>query len=235
MVVGGELQMPRRKVFTNKVLPKFDNDLDLSIRQRIDGIIKHTGVTLISDGWSSVANKPIINALVSSPVGSYFIEALDTSGETKDAQYIADFINGHIDMFGAEQVTAVCMDGACKASFPIIEAKHTHVSCFFCPTHSLDNFMKNVCSDKDKITIKGDERVFDWGVHLFSDAIEQVCKSAPPASYVHAPPLQIVMLRSAHPPSAGLVRCGMSSNLSLTTTSRWPSTARSAMLWSTSP
>eukprot|EP00967_Tisochrysis_lutea_P053668 scaffold66849_cov28-Tisochrysis_lutea.AAC.1 len=103
------------------------------------GVLTMTGATLISDGWSSCANRPIINALAASPTGVYFIKAVDTLGATKDAVYIADFMKEVIEEFGPENVAAVCMDGACKSSFNAIETAYSHVHCFICPTHSLDN------------------------------------------------------------------------------------------------
>lgn len=48
------------------------------------------------------------------------------------------------------------------------------VCCFICPTHSLDNFMKNVCLDNPVVRIAGDPRVFDWGQTYFSSAIDDV-------------------------------------------------------------
>lgn len=121
LLPGGVLQVPRRKKLTTKILPELDKELDESIRNKIGGIIEHTGVMLMSDGWTNVQNRPILNVIAACPLGSYFIEALDTSGETKDAVFTADFMKGHIKRFGPEKVVAVCMDGACKASFPLIE------------------------------------------------------------------------------------------------------------------
>jgi hypothetical protein len=106
----GGVHLPRRKVITTRELPKFDQELDMKIKDRIAGVVKLCGVTLVSDGWTSTSNRPIINALATTPVGSYFIKAVDTSGKTKDAKYISDFMIGVIDDFGPEDVAAVCMD-----------------------------------------------------------------------------------------------------------------------------
>lgn len=48
------------------------------------------------------------------------------------------------------------------------------VSCFICPTHSLDNFMKNVCLRGSHVRIAGDPRVFDWDQDYFSSTIDYV-------------------------------------------------------------
>jgi len=54
--------------------------------------------------------------------------------------------------------------------------QYPHVFCFICPTHSLDNFLKNVCSDNATIRIKSvrtadDEQSFDWGSDVFAKPI----------------------------------------------------------------
>ena len=121
----------------------------------------------ISDGWTSIQARPIANALLATPAGTMFLQALDTSGSTKDAKFIADFIINIIEARGPENIVAVCMDGACTASFPLITAKYEHVFCFICSAHSFDNFFKNVFSDKIKIKIKSIENVFDWGTDIF--------------------------------------------------------------------
>ena len=98
------------------------------------GLIAEPGALRISDGWTSIQSRPIINALLSTSVGAKFLKAIDTSGHNviKDAQFIADFI---IEMVtyasvGPENGAGVCMDGACKASFSIIEERFPHSHCF---------------------------------------------------------------------------------------------------------
>ena len=150
----GDIKLPYRKGMTSTVLPKVDGDLDKKTRATVLGIVEMTGCLLLSDGWTSTQNRPIINALAATPLGTFFLAALDTSGQTKDADYIAAFIITQIVAFGPDKVTAVCMDGACNSAFAIIEAKFPHISCFICPTHSLDNFMKNICSDQEQISVQ---------------------------------------------------------------------------------
>ena len=136
-----------------------------------------TGGLLISDGWTSIQNRPIINALLSTPVGARFLKAIDTSGQTKDAQYIADFMCDCIIEVGADKTVAVCMDGACRSSFPLIRTTYPHVFCYICPTHSLDNFLKNVCSSNETIRVASvktanDDREFEWGCDVFRKPID---------------------------------------------------------------
>eukprot|EP00967_Tisochrysis_lutea_P078962 scaffold107829_cov22-Tisochrysis_lutea.AAC.1 len=88
----GGVHLPKRKTVTTKILPQFDADLDEKIKARMGVVASRCGVTLMSDGWTSVSNRPIVNALASTPVGSYFIKAIDASGKTKDAKFIGNFM-----------------------------------------------------------------------------------------------------------------------------------------------
>mmetsp|Transcript_32514 Transcript_32514/g.103757 ORF Transcript_32514/g.103757 Transcript_32514/m.103757 type:complete len:479 (+) Transcript_32514:91-1527(+) len=157
IVVGGEdTFMPKRKHMTSKILPVLDNSLNEKIQMKMRGV-SAMGVVLVSDGWTSVSNRPIINALAALPLGLFFLAALDTSGATKDARYIADFMIQHITTYGSADVVGVCMDGVCTSSFPLIEMDFPHIFTYICPTHSLDNYMKNVCCDKEVIRMKNIE------------------------------------------------------------------------------
>mmetsp|Transcript_13081 Transcript_13081/g.37400 ORF Transcript_13081/g.37400 Transcript_13081/m.37400 type:complete len:409 (-) Transcript_13081:33-1259(-) len=67
------------------------------------------------------------------------------------------------------------MDGACTASFPLIALECPSVFSYICPTHSLDNFLKNICSDKAVLRVKGiRDRDFPWGEPFLAKAVEQV-------------------------------------------------------------
>ena len=123
---------------------------------------------------------------------------MDTSGHIKDAQFIADFVCEVIHDKGPENIVAVCMDGACKASFSLITAKYEHVFCFICPAHSVDNFLKNVCSDLDKIKLKSIEGVLDWGTSIFSEPIADTWENIKFVTH-HSKPLSIFRQIAADP------------------------------------
>jgi hypothetical protein len=175
IVVGGEdTFLPKRKHMTSKILPALDDKLTNKIKKQMQGVSAACGAVLVSDGWTSVANRPIINALAALPIDLFFLAALDTSGETKDARYIADFMIKQITAYGSANVVGVCVDGACTSSFSLIEHDFSHVFTYICPTHSLDNYMKNVCCNNTVVRMKGIEGEFDWGEDLFSVTIDKV-------------------------------------------------------------
>jgi hypothetical protein len=195
IVVGGENTfLPKRKHMTSKILPALDDKLTNKIKKQMQGVSAACGAVLVSDGWTSVANRPIINTLAALPLlGLFFLAALDTSGETKDARYIADLMIKRITAYGSANVVVhrrphdQADHGLRQRQrrgrvhgrrvhfiFLIIEHNFPHVFTYICPTHSLDNYMKNVCCNNTVVRMKGIEGEFAWGEDLFSVAIDKV-------------------------------------------------------------
>ena len=71
-----------------------------------------TGFVLGSDGWSDAQSRPLLNFLLCTPRGIKFMRALDTSGNEKNGEFIADKMSEVIDEVGSEHISAVIMDGA---------------------------------------------------------------------------------------------------------------------------
>ena len=83
LLIGADLRMPRRKFFTEKMLPALDDKLDSEVRQKVMSLAQTTGVTIISDGWTSVQSRPIINALASLPPRDGLVDAHAEHGVAK--------------------------------------------------------------------------------------------------------------------------------------------------------
>lgn len=82
------------------------------------------GYTLTSDGWTSVQNRPLLNALAVVPAGAEFIKAIDTSGETKSAEFIAEWLDEVLkEQVDPDQCDLVITDGAssCKKAGLLLE------------------------------------------------------------------------------------------------------------------
>jgi hypothetical protein len=52
-------------------------------------LARSSKATITSDGWSDTRNRPLFNLLMVTPKGKKFFESVDTSGDTKDADFIA--------------------------------------------------------------------------------------------------------------------------------------------------
>ena len=59
------------------------------LKSCIDSSTK-AGSDLTSDGWSDARSRPLLNFFLITPKGAQFIKAVDTSGQSKTDDYIAD-------------------------------------------------------------------------------------------------------------------------------------------------
>ncbi|KAK1419619.1 hypothetical protein QVD17_28839 [Tagetes erecta] len=81
------------------------------------------GVSIVSDGWSNVKHKPLINVLAVNSRGAMFMEAQDFSRVVKTGEEIASYLIGAIKKVGASNVLQVVTDNAanCKKAGEEIE------------------------------------------------------------------------------------------------------------------
>jgi hypothetical protein len=71
---------------------------------------KYYGCTLMSDGWTDRRGHQLINFLVNTPVGTYFLESVDASAEAHDATMLADLLEQRILQISKEYVVQVVTD-----------------------------------------------------------------------------------------------------------------------------
>jgi hypothetical protein len=95
------------------------------------------GQSLVSDGYTDANRRPLVNVLLVSPAGELFMEAIDTSGNTKSMAYIANQVKKYID----RNVDLVVMDGACSGAIELLQVEFPWLSGVVCTTHSLDLLM----------------------------------------------------------------------------------------------
>ena len=96
--------------------------------------------------------------------------------------FIAALILEHIKEIGEGRVFVVCMDGACKGSFVLIQKECPGVQCFVCPVHGMDGLLKNVGSSAESIRIQvnvmGDVTAseMEWNEPFFHDCFDNTAK-----------------------------------------------------------
>jgi hypothetical protein len=98
------------------------------------------GCSILSDGWTSTQNRPLINLLVATPRGTKFLFAVDTSGATKDAVYICQQLAKAITLCGSEHVISVCTDSASvnEAAAELLKEQFPHITWVRCGAHALN-------------------------------------------------------------------------------------------------
>ena len=97
---------PNRKIISSQMLVDEVLDLQKYIESFKKEALKYV-VTLISDGWTDVNNKPIVNFIVATADGCIFLKSLETSEIIKDVSFIADELSKSIKSFGIESVVQV--------------------------------------------------------------------------------------------------------------------------------
>jgi len=101
---------------------------------------KKTGCTILSDGWSDMCHRPLINVLVYCPKEVLFLKVVDSTGHKKTAEYIFKILEQAILEVGEENVVQVVTDNAsnCVGAGKMIMDKYTKVYWTPCAAHCLD-------------------------------------------------------------------------------------------------
>jgi hypothetical protein len=99
-----------------------------------------------------------------------------------ETHFIAALIVQHIKEIGEGRVFVVCMDGACKGAFVLIQKEFPWVQCFVCPAHAIDGCLENVgCSTESirmQANVMGDVPAseMEWKESFFRDFFDNVSK-----------------------------------------------------------
>ncbi|KAJ9567218.1 hypothetical protein OSB04_003184, partial [Centaurea solstitialis] len=139
--------------------PSFDKARTLLLDECVRGVekdltpVKDTwytqGVSIVSDGWSNVKRKPLINVLAVNSRGATFMYAEDFSGVEKTGVEISKLLLGAIDTIGPSNVLQVVTDNAanCKAAGREIEKVYRHIFWSPCCVHTLNLIFKDLSNE----------------------------------------------------------------------------------------
>jgi hypothetical protein len=73
----------------------------------------HTkGVTITADGWSDAQQRPLINFIAVTKEGPMFLRAINTEGDIKRKEYIAEKLMSIIEEVGPKNMVQVITDNA---------------------------------------------------------------------------------------------------------------------------
>ena len=116
------------------------------MRRSHESAWKVGGCTLMSDGWTDKRQRSIINFLVNSSKGSFYLYSIDASAETKTADYLASTLEEAMEKIGVQNVVQICTDNATnyvKAGEKLME-KYTHLYWTPCVAHCLDLMLEDI-------------------------------------------------------------------------------------------
>ncbi|XP_028557074.1 uncharacterized protein LOC110108718 [Dendrobium catenatum] len=123
---------------------------ELQNTERTIGEIKRTwietGVTIMSDGWSDMKSRSLINILVNNPYGTVFLRSVEASDEVKNATFIFNLLDGVIEEIGEQLVVQVVTDNASayKAAGQMLMEKRTHLYWTPCAAHCIDLILEDL-------------------------------------------------------------------------------------------
>lgn len=89
---GPGYKLPSDTTMRTTLLNKEYETVKQSVNESVLENVNLTGGTLVSDGWSNVQNRSLINYLFVTGKGASFVKCTDTSGEEKSANFIASEI-----------------------------------------------------------------------------------------------------------------------------------------------
>jgi hypothetical protein len=121
------------------------------LRSKHEASWREYGCTLMSDGWTDTAHRHLINFLVNSPAGTYFLASVDASSEVANANMLADLLEKQIDKIGREHVVQVVTDNGAnfKAAGRILMDRIPHLFWTPCAAHCLDLLLEDIGKIKD--------------------------------------------------------------------------------------
>lgn len=103
---------PSHEAMRSALLDAVKAEVEADCKPWWNHAMKVTGFVLSSDGWTDAQSRPLLNFMLMSPKGIKFLRALDTSGQEKTGEFIADKMSEVINEVGPENISAVIMDGA---------------------------------------------------------------------------------------------------------------------------
>lgn len=108
--------------------------------------MKTTGCTVVADGWDDKQRRPLINLMAVTPQGAMFLKAIDTSGNYKCAEYLANSIQQGIMEVGVRNCVQVVTDNApaCISAGRILESRIPHLTASPCVAHSIELFLEDI-------------------------------------------------------------------------------------------
>jgi hypothetical protein len=128
-----------------KFLVQAKEELRAHLQVKTVESIRKFGTTLAVDGWSSITNHPLFNAMLVSPATEQFLGAVDTTGYPKTAEYQASIMEKYLEEVGPQNIVQICTDNtsSMKAAADIITDKYPHIYFQGCIVHAMNLLLED--------------------------------------------------------------------------------------------
>eukprot|EP01018_Ginkgo_biloba_P019449 Gb_16595 [translate_table: standard] len=136
---GKGYKPPSSEALRNTIL-KISKDRLTNKLTSIKETRKHTGCTIISDGWSDMKHMPLINVLVYCPEGVLFVKAVDAMYHKKTSEFIFKILEEAVIEVGEENVVQIVTDSSsnCVGAGKMIMARFNTIYWIPCAAHCMD-------------------------------------------------------------------------------------------------
>lgn len=104
------------------------------------------GCSIMTDGWTSRRQEPIINFLAYSPRGTMFLKSIDTSGLRKDKETLLELFDQVVKEVGPENVVQFVSDNDASYKAAGQALQHRYGTFFWspCAAHCIDLMLENL-------------------------------------------------------------------------------------------
>ncbi|GKC15061.1 hypothetical protein Tco_1011843 [Tanacetum coccineum] len=111
-----------------------------------------SGCTIMSDGWTDIRQRHLINFLVYCPKGISFIKSVDASDIENNATNLCNLFTEIVEMVGAKNVVQMVTDNAAnyKAAGKMLTTRYRYMVWSPCAAHCLNLILKDV-SELDNV------------------------------------------------------------------------------------
>lgn len=142
---GCELKAPTMHEMKTWILKEEVNTTSKNLDE-IKATWKRTGVSLLSDGWSDVTNKSMINFLVNNQYGTVFLKTADASDCVNNAKSLFELLDSVVEEIGEEVVVQVVTDNtnAYKLAGSMLMEKRKSLYWTPCVAHCIELMLEKI-------------------------------------------------------------------------------------------
>ncbi|KAG8380934.1 hypothetical protein BUALT_Bualt06G0068200 [Buddleja alternifolia] len=142
---GKSYKIPSYSTIRTKLIPDSRKEVDeyVAVDKKSWAL---TGCTLMSDIWSDMKHRSVINIVAYSPGGAVMMNSFEVSKEKKTGMYLRDILVSVIDDIGAENIVQFITDNASnfESAGDMLMGRYPHLYKTRCATHGIQLLLKDI-------------------------------------------------------------------------------------------
>ncbi|KAK9047863.1 hypothetical protein SSX86_033175 [Deinandra increscens subsp. villosa] len=107
---------------------------------------KSSGCSIMTDAWSDIKRRSIMNLCVNSPLGTVFLSSKESSDDAHTSEHIHEYVEGCIKEVGPENVVQIVTDNASNnmGAAKLLETKRPTIFWTSCATHTINLMLEGI-------------------------------------------------------------------------------------------